>query len=208
MNVLTSRSVTLLTGDADHKAHPAVAIQGWCEGIEISSVAFKTTRNHWSIEIHNAIAVSRAVHPANFLPVGHGQLKKQITFPEQKSLSLTSRTDYQAEALGAGSYVGWHSLHGRLEKTITFCLHSEKQIGIRSLEKIVVRSEIAKNGISVRKPGRQIVGGSMKAFDRVLMTATTRIVTDILVLGIRLWGRVRSWARLGTTCLLYTSRCV
>ena len=108
-------------------------------------MAFEATRNYRSIEIRNAVAVPRTVYPANLPPVRDGQLKKQIALPEQESLPLPSRADHQTEALGAGTYIGFHSLHGRLEETVVVCLHAEKQIGIRSLENVVARTEIAKN---------------------------------------------------------------
>src|ERR1700722_19871115 len=61
LNVFASRPVTFFTGDANHKAGLAVTIRRGCERLKVSSVAFKATWNHRSIEIGNAVAISRAV---------------------------------------------------------------------------------------------------------------------------------------------------
>src|SRR5579863_281937 len=166
-------------------------------------MAFEAPWNHGAIEICDAVTISGAVNPANFLPVGNRQLKKQVSFPEQESLSLASRSNYQTKALGARCCVRWLSLHSRLEKAavLCFCFHSKIQIGIRSLENIRVRVEIAQNRIFIRKPRRQIMRGSVKGFDLVLMTAAAGIITNIIVARIRRRGRTRRWLCLQSAVL-------
>ena len=53
-------------------------------------MALQTTRDYGAIEIRNTIAVTRAVHPTEFTPVGNWQLEKLISFPEQICLPFAA----------------------------------------------------------------------------------------------------------------------
>ena len=96
-----SRPMTFFAGDAYHKTGVMVSIEWGWKGIEIGRVALQTARNYRAIEIRKAIAVSRAVHPPKFSPIGNGELKELISFPEQVGLPLPTRSYYQVKPLRA-----------------------------------------------------------------------------------------------------------
>lgn len=85
--------MTLFTRDAKHVIRLAIPIRRSriCHRFEIRSVALETTRQHWTTEVYNSIAVTRTVHPiAERRPIRNRKLEQLIVVPVKIRLPFAS----------------------------------------------------------------------------------------------------------------------
>ena len=188
--------MTLFTRDPQDESLFAIAIRRWRNLLEVSSVTLQTSRNDRPTEVGRSIAISRAIHPAQFTPIRYRQLKKIVILPEQIGLPFSPRTNDKRKPLAARRNQRSLALNRSLKKIIPLLLHAKKQLRVGRLHDIGIGCELAENGICLRQPRCQIVRRVVKCFDLVPMARLARGIAHISRHSFRL-DNLRSRRRRG-----------
>jgi len=144
-DVLASGAVALFADDAEDQAALVIAVDRWRYPLEITGVALKAPGNDVFVEVRRAVWVAGAVDPTvGFVPVGDGELKEQIAFPEEITLSFTRLSGDDVDALGAGDGFAWTRIFDRaLVVTVGSFCHFKMKIRIRSMKNVRSRRKTA-----------------------------------------------------------------
>src|ERR1700692_4929214 len=188
LDVLASRTMTLLTRNSQHRFSFFIAILGGIrrKGGEVGGVALQASRNHWPIKIGSGIHIAGAIHPfPKWSPVRYRQLKEPVAFPIQIGLAPLSGAHYHVDPLSLLLLIG------RLPKNCGFIVvafygsHREVQIRIESSQSIGACCEFSGHRILTGKLRSKMVRSVPITAFNVLMARLARIVAGV-VFAIRL----------------------